>query len=225
MNFVKKHKIAFAAIPKTACSSLKHLFFQLENKFEFQTFRANGKAHNIHTFYPSRYFERGYKTSDFDEYFRFLIVRDPVKRFLSAYSNRVLHYNNLAKWELSPAALAAGATPNPDLPTFIEKLELYRTHSGHIQHHTDLVGDFTGPSLDWFDAVWPIERMGDCAQKLTEIVGRPIAIPHEQTGGKKFFVTDLTPAQLNKVVNFYREDYALLKDFYAPPTLPESSQP
>lgn len=217
MNFVAKYKIAFVAVPKTACSSIKHLFFQLENERSFEIFWANGKAYNVHTIYPSRYFQRGYKPEQFRDHFRFLIVRDPVKRFLSSYSNRVLHYKNLARWNLPREALDAGVAPDPDLSSFIEHLETYRQYSGDIRHHTDPVMDFTGPDLSWFDAVYPIERLGDCQEKLSELVGRPVKIPHEQTGGAKISVKDLASAQLDKIVAFYRQDYDLLSDYYQPP--------
>lgn len=219
MNICKKYKIGFVAIPKTACSSIKHLFFELENGFNFQIFRANGKDYNVHTIYPSRYFKKGYRVSDYDDYFRFLIVRDPVKRFLSSYSNRVIYYKNLAPWTLSKEARDAGATPNPDLIGYVERLELYRAHSGHIRHHTDSVHTFTGKDLSWFDEVYPIEEMGRCAADLSRVCGQPITIPHEQSGGPKFQLSDLPPEHLAKVIDFYAEDYALLSKFYSPPKI------
>lgn len=217
MNFVTKHKIAFVAVPKTACSSFKHLFFQLENRRPFKTFRANNRAYNVHTIYPSRYFEKNYRFSEFDDYFKFLIVRDPVKRLLSSYSNRVVHYKNLAKWALGPEAIKAGARPDPGLVEFVDKLDLYREHSGNIRHHTDPVSAFSGPDLSRFDAVYPIEQLDRCAAKLSEIIGQQIAIPHEQSGGPKLSLDDLPDAQLRKVVAFYRDDYALLSEYYTPP--------
>jgi len=220
MNFVKKHKIAFVAIPKVACSSIKHLFFELENDTSFTLFRANGRAYNVHNFYPSRYFRRDYDPEDFADCFRFVVLRDPVQRFLSCYSNRVLTHRNLARWALPDGANEAGATPDPDLSGFVARLDLYRKWSKHIRHHTDRAVDFTGPDLSWFDAVYPIERMDDCAARLSEICARPIVMPHRQAGDRKFTIADLSPAELDKIVAFYRADYDLMADYYSPPEHP-----
>lgn len=195
------------------------MFFELENEKKFDQFRANGKTYNIHMLYPSKQFEKGYKKKDFNEYFRFLIVRDPIKRFLSCYSNRVVHYHNLAKWQLSPEAIAEGATPDPDLIGFIERLELYRKWSNHIRHHTDPAHLFTGPDLTWFDAIYRIEEMKECEEKLSQICGIPINIPHEQTGGPRFHMEELPRSSLLKIIDFYKGDYELFSQFYDAPKL------
>jgi len=143
-----------------------------------------------------------------------------VKRLLSCYSNRVLHYRNLAPWALTHEAIEAGATPDPDLSGFVERLELYREWSGHIRHHTDPAIGFTGPDLSCFDAVYPIERMDACAARLSELCGRPIEIPNRQEGGPKFGIEDLSPAEHAKIVEFYRADYDLMADYYTPPEYP-----
>jgi hypothetical protein len=219
MNRVDKHKLAFIAVPKTACSSFKHMFYEMENGAPFKPFRANGRTYNIHHLYPSRPFEQGYKVANFRGYFKFAIVRDPVKRLLSAYSNRVVHYKNLARWALGPKAIEAGVAPDPNLLDFLRSLETYRKWSGDIRHHTDPAHVFLGKDLSIFDAVYPIERIDACEAKLSEVIGEPVTIPHVQTGGPKLSLNELDPDLLARIVAFYAEDYDLLGEYYEPPVL------
>jgi hypothetical protein len=220
MNFIAKHKIAYAAVPKVACTSIKHLLFSLENGGRpFQPFRANGKAYNVHTLYPSRLFESGYKFDSFKEYFKFAVIRDPIARFVSAYSNRVVYYRDIGEKQLDKEAIKAGLKPNPELGFFIENIAAYRQWSNQIRHHTDSLTSFVGPDLSRYDAVYPIEELARCAADLSRILGREIEIPHKQTGGPKVPRDTLTANQIRILTELYREDYALLHDYYQAPAI------
>lgn len=108
--FNYKHKISYYPVPKCACTSLKLVFFRIENGYDFRNFRVNGKMRYIHSFYASRKFANA-RDLDGDDHFRFAVVRDPVERLLSCYSNRVLYYRELSARKLSPEATAAGCRP------------------------------------------------------------------------------------------------------------------
>ncbi len=45
-------------------------------------------------------------------------------------------------------------------------------------------------------------------------------MPHRQAGDRKFTIADLSPAELDKIVAFYRADYDLMADYYSSPEHP-----
>ena len=218
MIFLKKSKIAYVPVPKIACSSLKHLFFVLENGRRFEKFRANGKPYTVHSVLRTRNFEEGYRLDQFKDFFKFVVVRDPIKRFLSAYSNRVLHYKMLHPWALGHEAIENGVKKAPTLSEFVDDLELYRKWSNDIRHHTDPIVTFAGRDFSVYDQIYRIENLDDCRKKISEIVGQDVEILHEQTGGRKFSIDDLTPDQIEKLERFYDADYALLEQWYRRPS-------
>lgn len=47
------HKLTYVAVPKVACTSVKHAFFQIGNGRAFEDYVANGRYVHIHTLYPT----------------------------------------------------------------------------------------------------------------------------------------------------------------------------
>ena len=212
--FIRKFKLAYFPVPKIACSSLKHLFFYLENEFWYKGYRANGRRFDIHArTYPSIEFDSAI-IDRFRDFERIAVVRDPVKRFLSAYSNRVVHYKELATNRLRANQAPADLTPNPELPEFIDRLEDYRKVSPSIRHHTEPTVFYLGSDLDVFTKVFKIEEMQALGHFLSTCVGSEVEIPHRQTDGPKIDVSDLGSAHLDRVRQFYAEDYKLLDSYY-----------
>ena len=46
----------------------------------------------------------------------------------------------------------------------------------------------------------------------------------EKSGGPSFNLADLSEEALDKIINFYREDYNLLADYYSPEGIREAYQ-
>lgn len=211
--FLKQHDIAYFPVPKVACTSFKHLFFHIQNGWNLQKFWVNDQVFMIHDFYPTLAFGQNHFERVRD-YWKFALVRDPVARFLSAYANRVHHHRELAPWVVGPKAEAAGVPCNPDIATFIDHLDTYRTISGGIRHHTDPVTSFLGPDLGIYDAVYRIEEIERCMADLNARLPALQTLPHTQTGGPKIGADELSPAQIDRIREVYAGDYALLSGYY-----------
>ena len=56
-----------------------------------------------------------------DEFWKITVIRDPVKRFLSAYSNRVRFHRALGRKRITEEQVKLGAKPNPTLEEFVER--------------------------------------------------------------------------------------------------------
>ena len=100
--------------PKVACTSIKRMFYRIENEREFISGYRNSISFNIHDYYPTPPFGK-VPHSKIRDHFRICVVRDPIRRFLSGYSNRVVFHRELRKELLSYEAMTAGAAPNPTL--------------------------------------------------------------------------------------------------------------
>src|SRR5688572_19872202 len=93
-----RYPIAYYGTPKVACTSLKMAMYQFEFGKPWISYQdAAGKWWHIHNSWeldePSRFVEIAGR----NEFFKFAVIRSPLDRFLSAYSNRVLHHRELSK--------------------------------------------------------------------------------------------------------------------------------
>lgn len=211
--FLWDHRLTYVSLPKAACTSLKHMFFEIENGFAFRAFQANGRAQHIHNAaYPSRPFAR-LPHGRIAGHLRLAVLRDPVSRFLSGYSNRVLHHRELAPERIAPEHRRQGASPDPDLAEFLDKLEIYRAASPSIRHHTEPMVGFLGPDPGYYGGLYDISRLEDFRRRLEEVLGRPVEIPHRQTGGPKLGPEALSAAQRQRLERIYAEDYRLYGRF------------
>lgn len=201
-------RLAYFPVPKNACTSLKLMLFDVENGFPFPRLMANGALHHIHKLYPSELIKPAHWTST-KAMLRIAIVRDPIDRFLSAYSNRVLHHREIEKAPKRPKNLSA----MPSVSELIDNLDEYRC-IWTISHHTAPQVEFIGKELAQFYRVFPFEHLQDCAALICELAERNIALPHEQAMGPRISRADLSRSNLKKLQSFYAADYALLSGIY-----------
>lgn len=198
--YLKRRKLLFVTAPKVACSSIKAALFEMDNGFSFQKFRANGKFIHIHhpAIYPAIPFS-AIRQDEVANYTRYTMVRDPVKRLLSAYSNRVGHYRELSERHIGDSDL----TRDPDLHEFIANFDAYRAASASIRLHTDPLVRFLGEDSGYYHRIFSIHKMNE----LTEALGHEI--PRVQTGGEKIDASELTAAELDFIKSFYAKDYEI----------------
>ena len=96
MLIIEDLRLGYQHVPKVATTSMFHWMYRL--------------IHDAHvaTGAPSvvvkrRFFTEGPSVQNaetavapYKDYFRFALTRDPIKRFLSMYSNRVVHHRELS---------------------------------------------------------------------------------------------------------------------------------
>lgn len=198
--------ISYSPVPKNACTSIKQMFFHIENGFEFSPLVRYGRMFHIHNFYPS---DRHAPLSEQDRktVWKFAIVRDPIKRFVSSYSNRVVFHKELNKSALGEENIKLGARPDPDLEEFVERIEIYRKASWSIWHHTQPHTFFLGSEPGYFDRLFTIDQLSEMVSELQARVGSDLNLPHEQTGGPKIDASSLSANAVEKLQKFYQEDY------------------
>jgi hypothetical protein len=211
------HKLAYVYVPKNACTSLKLFFYELMEGCKYK--KGFRKIHG----------EFNHAACDFRQFsadkahFKFLIVRDPVERFISAYNNRVLLYNELSKaWFMT-------SNPNykdifayfeehslkfsPDIGEFIRHLHSYIELNHAIRHHMIPQHYFFHGKPDIFDRVYHMGQLAELERDLGARIGRTVEFPRVQETKSlknKVKITDLGLADRNWLKEFYKEDYRIL---------------
>ncbi|MEO1292668.1 MAG: sulfotransferase family 2 domain-containing protein [Pseudomonadota bacterium] len=203
-----QHGLSYFSVPKCACTSLKAFFFEIENGFEWRPFRANGKRKTLHQFYSSKRFSKEVHPQ-MQSHWKAAVVRDPVARLLSAYSNRVLYHNELNHIALTDADRESGLTLRPRLSLFIRHLERYRELSKPLWHHTRPMVCFLGEDPGFFDAIYGMREIDAFRDAVKARIGQVPEVRRLQTGGKKIDRDVLKPAQVKKIEGAYAADYAV----------------
>ncbi len=216
-----EQKLLYIPMPKNACSSIKYALFEIEKgkTFDPDEFRKLGYR-DIHDYYQKQ--PQAFRSvSDLESktsYTTFTVIRDPVKRLISCYRNRVVDLKDLEKTRIQ--LKLKGLTPDPDLNTFVRQLEEYRAANKVIEHHSRAQYKFLGGRLDYVDRVFPIEKIRVLTEFLQQYV-EGLELPAKKADGTSYNLCDLSPEALEKAIQFYKEDYNLLKDYYTPEEIRE----
>ena len=124
---------------------------------------------------------------------RFTVIRDPVKRFISGYTNRVLFYEKAPKMSFDEFVHLAPRWGN----------------NGDLMHHLAPMVKCIGDEPGLYDKVFSISQVNNEVRKfLSDLSGVDIPYMERQTGGtenKRSIVP--TKDQLKKIKTLYEKDY------------------
>ncbi|MGB3512824.1 MAG: tetratricopeptide repeat protein, partial [Microcoleaceae cyanobacterium] len=154
--------LAYLPIPKCASTTLKYIFYPL--KFHQEYLEPIEKIHQF--WYPHTNVCQNLQ--NLDNYFKFTIIRDPIKRFLSCYKNLVLHHKSLWLKAVKGKAKNAGLKCEPDINYFVENLENYFEISDAINHHALPQSQYIGKDLNIYDLICPIENLENLRQIISQ---------------------------------------------------------
>lgn len=203
-------KVGYRFIPKTACTSIKHALYELEENEKFSK-----EKHGMHV---HRYINKNRVGSIDNCEERFIVIRDPIKRFLSAYGNRVTHHEELSeKYIKEKAEEYLNEIPffDPNLQQFVDNLNTY-LKVGVIRHHVKPISSFLqGDKLQCFTRIYRMENLNNLERDLSILYGKNVFFDRLQEKGKKHEVSDLTWGQLSKLLRYYKRDYVLLEGYYS----------
>lgn len=208
-----KQKLAYFPVPKVACTSIKHFIFEIENGRPYEPFTANSKRFHIHKLYPGKPFQKT-PTRAISDFQRLVVVRDPIKRLLSCYSNRVIYHEELSKKKAGKKLIARKLTANPELDEFIDRLEDYQKAQQSILHHARPMVHFLGRNAGYFSKVYPLEEVNDFVRDVNERTGTSYELGRHQTGGPKLSVSDIPARQMEKLKQYYARDYAVFGAYF-----------
>lgn len=205
--------LIYVPVPKVACTSIKHTCYELlhGHPFDHQAQPAN----HIHQYWD------GKMTPLTGQHTQVIVIRDPIKRLLSAYGNRVKFHGELTRHYIEkncPHLLGQLPMFNPTLKQFIEHLEEFMQVPS-IEHHCCPLSTLVQNDLSEFEHIYPLEQLHEFERLLSTKTQTEVQFPREQTHGKKIKIHELSQQHLNLLFDFYQQDYDLLKPWYSKETL------
>ncbi|WP_417586490.1 sulfotransferase family 2 domain-containing protein [Pararhodobacter oceanensis] len=207
-----QHQLAYFAVPKTACTSIKTMFFEIENGFAFHDFRASGRYWWIHHFYKTLLFARQ-NHARIANHCRIAVVRDPIQRLLSCYSNRVLHHKELSQANARAQLRGTGLPFDPNLRDFVSNLRGYMAAVESINHHARPMVDYLGRDTGYFARLYRMSELDTFVADVSAATGTQVGLPRLQTGGPRIEVDTLSKEVVTMLREFYAEDYEVFAGF------------
>jgi hypothetical protein len=217
-------RIVYFPVPKAACTSLKSLFWEINHgraRPGKPSFGARlRRRFGLSIFGETLQTEEGYRTVDFDpdivlppDYERVAVVRDPLARLYSAWSNKVNRkmferHHEVEKLE------ALGLSSSPTFADFVDHFDEYRTHSVPVVRHTGGFPQYLGEDLDWFTRVFPIEQLSDLETYLRQRTNADIHIPVRNKSRAERRDKALKSRHRDKLAVILAPDYRLLSSYY-----------
>lgn len=213
MIAIKEYRLAYAAVPKAGCSSVKAMLAQIDPEVELPPDETRNS-----TFYHGIYQTQRYRKDRFaaqDGDFRFTVVRDPIKRLMSVYTNRVVDLKDLHKSRQLKRQSELTLDPDPD--TFFQNFRDYSRQSSVIRHHILPTALFTGDDLDAYDQVFLTGQMNDVAKMLSERSGKEVVLTKANSSATKLVFSDLQPQTQDALMPYLQDEYRHLDGYVENP--------
>lgn len=201
----KNNKLVFYPVKKNANSSAK-LFFakhlKIEDRFIFlgddqprhkqdRSIYLRENKIPLSNWLPSKQ-----KFSKISSNYKCCIVREPIKRFVSAYKNRVLYHKDKFFFEHT-------------VDEVIIKLENNQFENKHFLPQTY----FLGIDINYYTHIGFVDNLIPFKEYINNFFGKKIDFPKIQKGGSEIKLT-LSQEQKNKVKKIYQSDYNFLESIY-----------
>ena len=213
MIHIEEMGLAYMAVPKAACSSVKAALATLDPT-QKSSDSKNISVDQAHEMYPTRRF-RPHLWQQTTGAYRFTVVRDPIKRLFSAYSDRVVRRNELKH---SPKLRAQSALPlDPDPDAFFSNLAQYQEMSSVIKHHTVGMWLFTGRDLDAYDRVFTTAELSKLASELTRRTKKTVEMPKANSSKNALQISDLSADAQAQLRRATRNDFDVFGKLFEDP--------
>ncbi len=208
--FLKKYNktLVYHLCPKNACTTIAHMLIQADgNGYVNDTHKDYYIVHSLSN--PNNNYE--YWTNC-DAEIKLAVKRDPVKRFVSAYKNRIVYHDDLSKDEYFDKALEKDFKPWPiynrssdkTINEFIQNFDKYWENpwvQGHFKSQTTFLG-----KQDYYTHIFDMSELDKVRDLIAEVSGKEIVLPCLQTGGNDISV-DLSEDSIKWINDRYAEDY------------------
>lgn len=149
--------------------------------------------------------------------FTFALTRDPIKRFVSMYRNRVVHFRELSAASHAATALTQrGLAFDPQINDLVDHWEAYAACGKSVAHHALGQMHFLGPDLGVFRSLTDVSALPSvlaaikaewAARGLTALADVTVPVRKSQTGGPPLGLEALSEASFDKLMALYDDDY------------------
>jgi hypothetical protein len=169
--------IIFCYIPKIGCTKLKTFFLLLQGHYTLnqlinQTVTHTHHLQKVKTLHDLSAIERNIRLKN---YFKFIIVRHPFERLISAYLNKLnrshvpVTYRNLQK-----NIIKKNHEYITGFPTFPEFVQYYLSHYNTLDHHFQKMTDICHPCLIKYNLYLNFNTLDNDIQELLNSMKIPL---------------------------------------------------
>jgi len=213
---IEPFKIAYSAVPKAGSTSIKRALAGIDPAVTVPAGDPTDE-HTWHGLYPTKRFRpEDWPPLIAEDWFRFCAVRDPVKRILSCYSNRILQFRDLENCRrIKNGEFDLPTLPDPDF--FFQNLRQYRKASASVRLHTQPSSLFLGPDFAVYSTVYTMSDLGRLETDIGAITGQTVILPRENSSVHKLDLADLQPKTVAGLDKFLEGEYTHLARYYASP--------
>ena len=131
----------------------------------------------------------------------FVVSRDPVKRFVSAYKNRVVTHK-----ELRDSKLIDPSKQYPEFDQFVDQFYQFRDESKSIEVHFKSLTFYYGSDRSIFTKVFRTENLTECRLFLQDHFSTELPDLRLQQN-KPGIQVEPTTKQINFIQKLYKQDY------------------
>mgnify|MGYP001208519889 FL=1 len=201
-NKITNEKLVYYPVKKNANSSAKLFFARhlgIEHKFFFleDDIPRINQTEKLHSKYKDKinlvdFYESKHMFEKINVEFKSCIIRDPVKRFVSAFKNRILFHRDKEFYD-------------HDVDLIIDKLENGLFENKHFLPQNYWLGD----NLNFFNIIGDVSNIENFTKEINNFFDKKISFPKIQTSGKEFIIS-LNIDQIKKIKKIYSNDYDLI---------------
>ena len=225
----EKHKVMYCFIPKIACSNMKRIFLVLNGVYSDVRHVNVSMMNREVTRLDNKMFKTGQVFNMFKNYYKFMLVRDPFERLVSAYRNKFLNKQYVQFHSTAGKMIvrryrfndSESADPKGDDVKFIEYVRyLIDNPSKDVNEHWMSYHDLCRPcdvNYDFIGSIDTLSRdvshaMGKINVDQTKYCIKPVARKTPLIGTKNVienFLKRLPKKDFNALVEKFRFDHQL----------------
>ena len=200
-------RLAFFFSPKGGGTSLRAYLFHLENGFAFRDYKVQGRQVDANDLVKNTRW-KAFDKNSVQGFETFAVIRDPVRRFLSGYSNRVLHYRELSTEKAGETLREMDLPPDPDIDGFVENFHSYKQASRNFRRHFWPQQSFLGPDKGFYTGIYRLENIAALVEDFNARFSFEAEMPRLQAGGPKLKFEDLRARTQERILDLVRSDVA-----------------
>ena len=204
----EKNKLLYINIPKCASSSVKDMFYFIRHNKTI----GNIVHSNLQEF--SKVIHRKDLTTKYKDYYKVLIVRNPINRIISYYKKNIISQESL-KQETKKKDIYFNLSVSPTKDDFIKNFFLYRNVFTDFRHHTNSICSIAGFKVRNFDFIGNLESLPKLRRILSKKVQLNIPEVNNMKSSSKINFSQTQIKKLTTVVkDYYKLDFEIYGKYF-----------